>query len=210
VAVLVGMGSLLLSGGARGAELEHCARLEAQSELREHQVTGHGERVVVIGDSYSVGFGLRRPESSWPSRLPGRVRVFGFSGSGFSEHASPCPGVAYADRAPGAVRAGADLVVVQGGLNDYDQPASAVRAGFRILMGELHGYRVLVVGPPDAPARLDAARKVDALLRAESARAHVDYVPTTGHAFSYLGDHLHLTPAGHRAFGTLVAASVAR
>lgn len=209
MAVLVGLVSLLVSGGARGAEVEHCARLEAQSQLREHQVTGHGQRVVVIGDSYSVGLGLRRPELSWPSRLAGRVQVFGFSGSGFSAHASACPGVSYADRAPRAIRAGADLVVVEGGLNDFDQPEAAVRAGFRTLMGELRGHRVLVVGPPDAPSRLEAARKVDALLRAESARARVDYLPTSDHAFTYLSDRLHLTPTGHRDFGALVAAAVA-
>ena len=209
VAVLVGVVSLLVSGGARGVNTEHCARLEAQSQLREHLVTGHGSRVVVIGDSYSVGLGLRRPETSWPSRIPGRVQVYGFSGSGFSAHASACPGVSYADRAPRAIRGGADLVVVEGGLNDYDQPQAAVRAGFRRLMAELRGQHVLVVGPPDAPARLAAARRVDLLLRAESARARVDYLPTTAHDFSYLSDHLHLTPAGHRAFGDLVATAVA-
>lgn len=206
---LVGVVSLLVSGGARGVDTEHCAHLEAQSQVREHLVTGHGDRVVVIGDSYSVGLGLRRPEQSWPSRLPGRVHVYGFSGSGFSEGASSCPGVSYADRAPRALRGGADLVVVEGGLNDYDQPEVDVRSGFRRLIAELRGQRVLVVGPPDAPSREVQARRVDLLLRAESARAGVDYLPTTGHTFTYLSDHLHLTPAGHEAFGDLVAGAVA-
>lgn len=208
MAVLVGVISLLFTGGARGVDTEHCGRLEAQSLTREHLATGHGARVVVIGDSYSVGLGLRRPETSWPSRLPGQVHVYGFSGSGFSEHASSCPGASYADRAPGAIEDGADLVVVEGGLNDYDQPESAVRAGFRRLMAELQGHHVLVVGPPDAPSREVDARRVDLLLRAESARARVDYLPTTGHTFTYLSDRLHLTSAGHRAFGDLVAAAV--
>jgi acyl-CoA thioesterase-1 len=208
VAVLVGVVSLLVSGGARGVDTEHCARLEAQSQLREHQVTGHGEHVVVIGDSYSVGLGLRHPETAWPSRLPGRVQVFGFSGSGFSEHASTCPGASYADRAPDAIRGGAELVVVEGGLNDYDQPEADLRDGFRRLMTELRGHRVLVVGPPDAPSRAAAAERVDLLLRDESARARVDYLPMTGHPFAYLSDRLHLTPAGHREFGDLVAAAV--
>jgi glutamyl-tRNA reductase len=44
------------------------------------------------------------------------------------------------------VHAGADLVVVEGGLNDTDQPAADLRAGFRSLMTELEGKHVLVVG----------------------------------------------------------------
>ena len=209
MAVLVGLVSLLVSGGARGAEVEHCARLEAQSQLREHQVTGHGQRVVVIGDSYSVGLGLRRPELSWPSRLAGRVQVFGFSGSGFSAHASACPGVSYADRAPRAIRAGADLVVVEGGLNDFDQPEAAVRAGFRTLMGELRGHRVLVVGPPPAPLLpYDAVAAVDARLAALAASRGTPYLSMLDAELTYQPDRLHPDPAGHRVFGDRVAERV--
>jgi acyl-CoA thioesterase-1 len=177
--------------------------------VRERLVSGHGERVVVIGDSYSVGLGLRDPKQSWPSRLPGRVHVFGFSGSGFSPRSSECPDVAYDVRAPHALRGGADLVVVEGGLNDTDQPQSDVRAGFRRLMNELDGSHVVVVGPPPAPARAAGARRVDTLLRAESARAGVGYVSMIDRTLPYLDDHLHLTPAGHRAFGSIVAAEIA-
>ena len=209
--VLVTLFTLLASGGgATGADAETCARFALQSQVRERLVTGHGERVVVIGDSYSVGLGLRDPQASWPSRLPGRVHVNGFSGSGFSAHASRCPGVAYAVRAPSALRGGADLVVVEGGLNDYDQPAAAVRSGFRSLMATLEGRKVLVVGPPSAPARAAAARKVDAILRAESARAGVRYLSMSDRLFPYLDDRLHLTPAGHRAFGSIVSDAVSR
>ena len=199
---------LVTGGGATGADAQQCARFAYQSEIRERLVTGHGQRVVVIGDSYSVGLGLRHPQTSWPSRLSGRVHVYGFSGSGFSAHASGCRKVSYAVRAPHALRGGADLVVVEGGLNDYDQPQSAVRNGFRALMSQLHGRRVLVVGPPPAPVRADAARRVDTLLRQESARAGVRYLSMIGEHLPYLKDELHLTPAGHRAFGTVVAAAL--
>jgi acyl-CoA thioesterase I len=201
--------TVLLSGGATGADAELCARLAVQSQVRERLVSGHGQRVVVIGDSYSVGLGLRDPERSWPSRLPGRVHVFGFSGSGFSPGASECPDVAYDVRGPHALSAGADLVVVEGGLNDTDQPESEVRAGFRALMGELHGRHVVIVGPPAAPARAAGARWVDAVLRSESARAGVQYVSMIDRLFPYLDDRLHLTPAGHRAFGSIVAEALA-
>lgn len=197
--------TVLLSGGATGADAERCARFAVQSQVRERLVSGHGRRVVVIGDSYSVGLGLRDPERSWPSRLPGRVHVYGFSGSGFSRHASACPDVSYAARATRAVHAGADLVVVEGGLNDTDQPAADVRAGFRSLMTELEGKHVLVVGPPAAPARAAGARRVDLLLREECARAGVAYLSMIDRYLPYLDDRLHLTPAGHRAFGSIVA-----
>jgi len=203
--VLVAVVTLLVSGGARGVDAAHCAHLRTQSIAREQMVTGHGERVVVIGDSYSVGLGLREPAQSWPSRLPGRVHVYGYSGSGFGAHASGCPDVSYADRAPHALAGGAALVVVEGGLNDYDQPTAELRSGFRALARQLRGDHVLVVGPPDAPARAAAARRVDAVLRQEATRAHVRYVPMTGYRFTYLGDDLHLTPSGHRVFGDIVA-----
>jgi len=208
VAVFISVVSLLVSGGAKGDVAEHCARLSIQSQARERLVTGQGRRVVVIGDSYSVGLGLRDPQTSWPSRLPGRVHVYGFSGSGFSTHSSACHGVQYAARASHALDGGASLVVVEGGLNDTDQPASAVRAGFRTLISELSGRPVLVVGPPPAPRRAEGARRVDAVLRDESARAGVRYLSMADQTFSYLDDDLHLTPAGHRAFGAIVAAAL--
>jgi acyl-CoA thioesterase-1 len=208
--VLATLLTLLVSEGATGADAERCARFSAQSQVRERLVTGQGRRVVVIGDSYAVGLGLRDPGASWPSRLPGRVHVFGFSGSGFGAHASPCGQVSYAARTAHALRGGADLVVVEGGLNDYNQPASAIRSGFEALVRQLHGHRVLVVGPARAPERADGAARVDAILRQESARAGVEYVSMLPDPFPYLEDGLHLTPAGHRAFGLGVAGAIGR
>jgi len=210
-AVVLALGivvSLLVAAHASGADGRHCARLTAQSQARERMVSGRGRDVVVIGDSYSVGLGLRDPRTSWPSQLPGRVHVYGLSGSGFSVGASPCPGVSYDAREPHALGAGADLVVVEGGLNDYDQPLSAVRVGFRSLARELRGHRVLVVGPAPAPSRLAGARRVDALLRQESERAGVRYLSMIDEHLRYLGDRLHLTPSGHHDFGQVVARAV--
>jgi acyl-CoA thioesterase-1 len=204
IALLVGVLTVVASGGATGSSREHCSRLWTQSHARERMVTGQGRQVVVIGDSYSVGLGLRQPQTSWPSRLPGRVHVYGFSGSGFSVHSSPCAGVSYAARAPHALHGGAALVVVEGGLNDFDQPSAAIRTGFRALVGELRGRPVLVVGPPPAPVRAEEARRVDSVLKAESARAHVRYLSMIDESLPYLGDHLHLTPAGHVDFGNVV------
>lgn len=192
-----------------GADADRCDRFAADSAARAAQVTGEGRRVVVIGDSWSAGLGLDRPAASWPSRLPGAVHVAGFSGSGFGAHASACAGVSFADRAPAAVRGGADLVVVEGGLNDYDQPDAEIRAGFARLMRALDGLPVVVVGPATAPSRAAAVPHVDDLLASLAERYGVAYVRTSGLRLDYLDDRLHLTAAGHQVFGDYVADRIA-
>ena len=157
---------------ASGADTSRCAEFRADSISRARQVTGSGERVVVIGDSWSAGLGLAEPAGSWPRRLPGRVHVAGFSGSGFSAWASPCGAVSFAARAKTAV-GDADLVVVQGGLNDWDRSRLEIRDGFTRLMRVLHAAdapRVVVVGPASAPSRAAKVPYVDRLLARLSAR----------------------------------------
>jgi acyl-CoA thioesterase-1 len=197
---------------ASGSGLPRCERFAADAAARARHVTGAGERVVVIGDSWSAGLGLAQPARSWPSRLGGRVHVAGFSGSGFSALASPCGRVSFADRAAAAVANGADLVVVEGGLNDWDHSDSEIRAGFARLVRVLRAAdvaRIVVVGPASAPSRAARIPHVDALL-AELAQHHdVGYVSTADLDLSYLGDALHLTVAGHRAFGDAVAQRIA-
>jgi acyl-CoA thioesterase-1 len=197
-----------LSERARGADAGRCQQFAADSVERAAHVTGSGERVVVIGDSYSAGLGLADSAASWPSRLPGSVHVAAFSGSGFSEDASTCATVSFADRAPAAVRDGADLVVVEGGLNDYDQPAAAITAGFTRLMDELDGLDVVVVGPVSAPSRAGAVPRVDALLAQLCGDYDVPYVSTSDLALDYLDDDLHLVPASHVALGDAVAGRI--
>jgi acyl-CoA thioesterase-1 len=197
--------------GRAGAGEARCDRFASDSVARAAEVTGDGDDVLVIGDSYSAGLGLDRPVDSWPSRLPGTVHVAGFSGSGFSRSASPCGGeVSFAVRAPDAVRrSGAGLVVVEGGLNDWDQSAAAITAGFERLMGELAGHDVVVVGPVAAPSRIGRVPAVDALLARLAAAHGASYVSTLGLDLPYLDDRLHLTPAGHEAFGDYVAEQLA-
>ena len=166
--------------------------------------------MVVIGDSWSSGFGLQHPQDSWPVRLSGSVYVDGFPGSGFSAHASGCADVAYADRAARDLRRGPSLVVVEGGLNDYDQPSAAIAAGFRQLIQRLHGHDVVVVGPAMAPSRAARVPRVDRLLASLSAKAHVPYYSTVGLRLSYLPDRLHPDQAGSDAFGDAVAGFLAQ
>jgi acyl-CoA thioesterase-1 len=202
VGALVGTGVL---AARASANLSKCERFASASVDRARQVTGSGERVVVIGDSWSAGLGLDHPVHSWPSQLPGRVHVAGFSGSGFSATASVCGRVSFADRAPAALRGGADLVIVEGGLNDYDHSRAEIEAGFARVLRAAAAYRVVVVGPAPAPARAAAVPRLDRLLRDLSAQYGVAYVSTADLDLPYLDDRLHLTPQGHRVFGDEVA-----
>jgi acyl-CoA thioesterase-1 len=186
-----------------------CQRFTYEQHWRAARPSGEGARVVVLGDSWSSGFGLRHPQDSWPVRLPGRVYVDGFPGSGFSAHASGCAGVGYADRVGRDLKRAGSLVVVEGGLNDFDQPSAAIAAGFRQLMKQLHGRDVVVVGPASAPSRAAAVPRVDRLLASLCAKAEVPYYSTVDLRLSYLPDRLHPDQAGADAFGDAVAGFVA-
>ena len=129
VTLLTALVSVYVADRAGGAKPTRCERFTAASAVRADAVTGSGRRVVVIGDSYSAGLGLTDITGLLADPPPGEVHVAGFSGSGFAAHASRCGRVSFADRAPAALRGGADLVVVEGGLNDFDQRPAAVRAG---------------------------------------------------------------------------------
>ena len=192
-----------------GAGPKPCQQHRIDARERAGIVTGTGERVLVLGDSWAVGLGQEDLASSWAGRLPGEVHVDGFSGSGFSAHASSCGRVSFHDRAPTAVGVRPALVVVEGGLNDYDQSALEITRGFRALMADLAGQHVVVVGPADAPARQGAVPRVDALLDSLSAQYGVPYVRTSDLDLTYLADRLHLTEDGHRTFGDAVAERIA-
>jgi acyl-CoA thioesterase-1 len=192
------------------AHQSKCERFAAASVKRGAAVTGSGERVVVVGDSWSAGLGLDQPVRSWPSRLPGRIHVAGFSGSGFSARASECGRVSFGDRAPAALEGGADLVIVEGGLNDYDRSRAEIKAGFARVMRAAAAYRTVVVGPASAPARAGKVPRVDRLLAHLSKKYDVAYVSMVDLELPYLDDRLHPTVAGHVAFGDAVAARIAQ
>ena len=201
-----------VAGQAIGDNAGRCERFAAASADRAGVVTGDGRAVLVVGDSYAAGLLVEDPVSAWPARLEGRLRVAGFSGSGFSREASGCGDVSFATRAAAALQAhpGAEVVVVEGGLNDHDQRDADIVAGFTRLTAAVGARTLVVVGPPLAPARAEQARRVDALLARLAARHGATYVSTSGLALPYLPDGLHLTPEGHTAFGDHVAAVLTR
>jgi acyl-CoA thioesterase-1 len=190
-----------------GAGTAYCDRHALQAAQRAEVVTGSGTPVVVVGDSWSVGLGLERPAGSWPSRLPGRVTVAGFSGSGFSRTASPCGDESFGTRAAAIPPSG--LVVVAGGLNDHDRSSTAITLGFARLMSALEGRQVVVLGPATAPSRASAVPRVDRLLARLAAASGVPYVATSDLRLPYLPDRLHLTAEGHTMFGDAVAGRLA-
>ena len=185
-----------------------CQRFTDQQQARAAADSGTGPGVLVIGDSWSSGFALPQPERSWPARLPGRVHVDGFPGSGFSAGASNCVGVAYFERAARDLRTDPAVVVVEGGLNDYDQTSAAIAAGFHRLMARLHGEHVVVVGPAMAPSRAGQVPRVDRLLASLCEQADVPYLSTVSLRLSYVADRLHPDQAGTDAFGDAVATFV--
>lgn len=191
-----------------GAGPDRCAQRAERAQARSELVSGAGPEVLVIGDSYSVGAGVE-PDDSWPVRLPGRVRVDGFSGSGFSVGASACGDVSYATRAPRSLGTTTAMVVVEGGLNDTDQPAAELADGVHRLMRLLDGRRVLLVGPPATPDRPRAeVARVDATLQRLAAEYGVAYLSMLDVELTFLDDDLHPDRAGHRVFGDVVATQV--
>jgi acyl-CoA thioesterase-1 len=212
VAALVAGVAVMLTTAqpAQSTLTDKCSRFANESADRARDPMGSGRSVVVIGDSYSVGLGLEDPRSAWPDSLPGRVHVFGFSGSGFSEYASRCGPVAYYERAVEAMRDKPSLVVVEGGLIDVGQSTAAIRYGYRHLLAVIGHRRLLVVGPAPAPLRLRGAIRVDRLLRKLTKASGTPYVSMINGHYTYLDDDLHLTETGHREFGARVAAVLAR
>ncbi|QIK77290.1 SGNH/GDSL hydrolase family protein [Nocardioides piscis] len=102
----------------------------------------------------------------------------------------------------------ADLVVVAGGLNDHDQSAADIRAGLRSLVNKVGTHELVVVGPATAPARAARVGRVDTVLEQLCAELDVPYVDASAIRLDYLPDRLHLTAAGHAAFGDFVAAEL--
>jgi acyl-CoA thioesterase-1 len=179
------------------------------------EVAGTGERVAVLGDSWTSGYGLADPREGWAyvlaRGLGWHAAVDGFPGTGFTSDAG-CPGERYADRVV-RIPADAALVLVEGGLNDV-RSASAVRTAAGALLEQVHarapGAALVVVGAPAVPGRVPAqVRAVDRGLAAAAAAHGAAYLDPAGWTLTYLPDGVHPTAAGHRAFADRVAAGLA-
>ncbi|GGR64054.1 lysophospholipase L1-like esterase [Nocardioides luteus] len=187
-----------------------CTRLAAESVTRASVVTGVGERVVVIGDSWASGFGLDDPGQSWPRYLDGEVRVSGFGGTGYSHGLmARCGPISFSERVPDVVAQGADLVVLEGGINDSKSDLDEVEKGFRATLEELKGFDVIVLSAPKVKSRAAAIRPVNKMMRRVSKEYGVTYINVFDLDLPMLEDNTHLTPAGHEKFGEIVAHRIA-
>ena len=213
--ILVAGVALRQRSEAEAVVAARCAGWKADSIARSRIVATAAAprtRVVVIGDSYSRGYGLPDPSRSWPSYLaePLAAKVFvdGFDGSGFTD-SNRCA-VPYSSRVAAALARRPDMVLVEGGLNDAYRTDAQLRAGVAELvhqMGRVHGVRLVVIGPPDSPVITDAAR-VDSTLAALSVELGFEYVSTYGWDLPLASDGVHPTMSGHRIFARLLIAQM--
>jgi len=188
---------------------EACELIRASVERRGDAPVGSGERkVVVMGDSYAQGFGLRDPGGSWPTAFAreadATVRVDGFAGSGFTGSAF-CDGEEFGTRAKRLGRGDDEVLVIQGGLNDVNAEPDLIEAA-AVAVVEASDAEA-VIGPPPAPNRdLALTAATDEALARAAEEAGVVYVSTLDwDDLDYLPDRLHLTPESHAVFGTRVA-----
>jgi len=179
----------------------------------EVETIGHGPRALtVLGDSYAAGDEAADRGRRWTDALAqmdprltvslDAVPFTGFVNSG------ACGPNAFPDRVDRAARA-ADVLVVQGGLNDvFADRRDLERAAAEVLDAAAAAERVVVIGPVDAPAR-EREEDVDALLAAAAGERGMTYVSTLGWDLPFDRDGVHLTPEGNRAYAERVHAALA-
>lgn len=203
---------ILAVGGwfARDAWIDHqrCETFDALAAEFGTDPIGSGTReVAVVGDSYTEGMELEDPRQSWVATFAEQagatVDADAASGTGFT-NPGPCEQGDFASRtAPGG-----GLLVVQGGLNDIDAPGDQIEAAACGVIAKASGD-VVIVGPPAAPARDHGdVEKVDQALGDAGAECGARYVSTLDWDLDYTDGGLHMTPAGHHTFGTMVAAQL--
>ncbi|MGH3350253.1 MAG: SGNH/GDSL hydrolase family protein [Nocardioides sp.] len=187
-----------------------CSRFAAESVSRAAVVTGAGQRIVVIGDSWAAGYGLDDPGKSWPAYLDGQVRVSGFAGTGYARSSMErCGPISFGERAADAVRPGADLVVLEGGINDAHREVEEAEKGFRETLDALKGHDVVVLSAPRVSTRAAAIKGVNRMLKRVSAEYGVTYINVFDLELPYQDDKTHLTESGHVQFGETVARRIA-
>nr|WP_236778902.1 SGNH/GDSL hydrolase family protein [Agromyces seonyuensis] len=188
------------------------SRAEADSYAAEQQ------DVLVVGDSYSAGYGLGADDRPWQDivaeRLGWDLDVDAVGGTGFVKDTGTDGSTAASyrerlrhlslDQAP-------DVVVLQGGLNDYpydaDLVAMAVEATVETAKAQWPDARVVVFGPV-APSVQEGPRmsRLRDPIRTAALAAGADYVgPTDADRWidadldaAVAFDALHLNEEGHR------------
>lgn len=183
-------------------------------------------RAYFFGDSWTAGASAA-PGRSFPyvtaEMLGWTPVVDGISGTGYLAARLPntVPYTARAAALPADARA--DVVVLEGGLNDEGQdlqklPAAASTT-FREMEARFPGAPIVVLGPesPVLPAH-PALDRIDAILKSAAAAAHLPYISPLEEQWFTPGDigsmidpaTNHPSTAGHAYFGGRLAVDIER
>jgi lysophospholipase L1-like esterase len=186
-------------------------------------------RLLVFGDSLVVGVGSTTPPSTsfgfdvgeqlgWPTATNG------VSGTGYV-NAGPQTGLdlTYGARlqALPAVALDADVILVEGGLNDRwqrtDVLAAAAKSFLELLRTKAPAAQIVVLGAtapaPDDPADVAASTEVNAVLSAVAGAEAVTFIDpvaenwfTTENVATYItSDRVHPTEVGHQYMAARLA-----
>lgn len=184
-------------------------RQQAAGSFQPISVDAGDTPVTVLGDSYAGAYFLPEPEAGWAhlaAEEAGWDATIAAVGSTGFVNESACGDDSFAQRA--STFDGSELVIIQGGVNDFKQDPSEVGEAAVALIGAApEDARVIVVGPANTPARPEV-ESIDAALAEALAGTRAEYVSAIGWELEYLPDNLHLTEDGHARFADQVLAAL--
>jgi lysophospholipase L1-like esterase len=188
-------------------QAEAC-RLQLADQDTALRRADHGATsAALIGDSWSTGAGV------FPDRLAERLgldlSVEAVGGTGFLNPGA-CGGHTFATRVP-HIPADTRLVVLAGGINDYDDPGleAAVRDVVDAVQLRAPSARVVVLGVPRVPLLADdLTDPVDQTLEEVAVEEGAEFVDVRPWTITTLPDRIHPDPAGARAYADQVAAAL--
>lgn len=200
------------------AEQSAAAASAAAEEERRTRITVPPEpHLLILGDSYTEGYGAEDPEEQgWAylatDQLGWDVQVDGVGGTGFTYDGPNGLPQSYDDRIAALIADGSfapNVVVLQGGQNDYRAAPAELRAAVvaevEQLRAAFNGVQIVIFGPAAPQPLGDQLRSQDDAIRAGADQAAVPYISpvsegwlTTENSGEYgFSDGAHLNTAGH-------------
>ena len=222
LAILGAVGPMLMSGCAAHttpapSPAASASAAAAPARTLSAAASGAGATVLIIGDSFTEGYGASDPQATWAriaaETLKWNATIDGVGGTGFTK-SSATDGRTDLDfvqriEAHAADRADYDLVVLQGGLNDVlaspETEAGNVNSAVRTAKLAWPKSDVIVFGPI-APVSFVAYRANVGAIRDAALGAGAFYVDpdrpfpwiNSGNSARFdFGDGLHLNDAGY-------------
>ncbi|PZE34025.1 hypothetical protein DEJ21_14340 [Curtobacterium sp. MCSS17_006] len=171
--------------------------------------------VVWLGDSYTAGAGASSPEKAYPALVSAeknwRSTVVGCGGSGYVNNGTCHEN--YAVRVADVIKAAPDVVIVSGGRNDVDFPATQVAENANTVLSKLQKQlpdaKVYVTSPvwdDDAAPRNFA--ELQSAVRASAEEHGATYLeigePLAGHADEVIADGVHPNDKGYRSLADAI------